>query len=369
MSRQLSTRQRAPSRPRSCNNNNSTFDKNVLKDAYIFRNTPSLVEVDLNTCELGWTPFLLEIWKRDNKGQMDPYRLTRLNARTTADPSRTNTVSSNGERVSSTALRYFEDDDAGHAEVLALEAELKKRGVDHNYFNGASTEVENDEVTDERIMIGSSDFSHAPCAIDKILGKKQNYSAYMYASAPSSGQEQAPAFTVLVLPTSYGPPTNSALRLADDELVLFSSLGLIWEQSKHNPRLFYLTKKPGLASISENDLEIQEVTPFLPDLRTKKGKLFLDHVSFEFKDAHGTIVKSTRDCAEPLDAFVNKLFDDHFRRNQSEGELHEDATKKYLKRVSFASQFFLSHNQISSLTQESSPSLALPTYLGDQTRN
>jgi hypothetical protein len=300
MSRQLRKRQRgSPSPSRSTNH---VFDNNFLKDLHTFNITSPPPEVDSDT-DQDWSPFLLKTRERGN--------------------------------------------------VLASE---------------------DDEVTDERIMIGSSDFSHAPCAIDKILGnsmwrrkrmrlvrsKKQNYSVYMYASAPS-GQEQAPVFTVLVLPTSYGPPTNSALRLADDELVLFSSLGLIWEQSKYNPRLFYLTKKPGLASISDEDRDNYEFTPFLPDLRTKKKKLVLDHVSFEFKDANRNVVKSTRDCAEALDAFVNKLFDDHFRRNRSTfGELDEDATKKYLKRVSFASQFFLLHNQISSLTQESSPSLALP---------
>ena len=309
MSHQLSTRQRAPPSPsRSSNNNNSTFDKNVLKDAYIFRNTPSLVEADLNTCELGWTPFLLEIWKRDHKGQMDPFV-----------PSCNNTISS-----------------PGHAEVLALEAELKKRGVYHNYFNGASAT----EVEDGRIMIGSSDFSQAPCAIRKILDDNQNCSAYVYSSASSSDQGQTPVFTALVLPTSYGPPTNTALRLADETVVPFSSLGLDWEEAKHNPRLFYLTKKPGLASFSDEDQDNH--TPYLPDLRKTNGKLFLDYVSFEFKDANGTIVKSIRDCAEPLDVFVNKLFDDHFRRNQSTfGELDEDSTEKYLRRVSFASQFFL----------------------------
>ena len=285
MSRQLSTQQRAPSRPSRSNN---TFDNNVLKNIHIFRNTPPPppLEVDLNTCELGWS-------------------------------------------------------------------RLKKRGVDHNYFNGASATDVEDEVDDGRFMIGSSDFSQAPCAIRKILDDNQNCSAYVYSSASSSDQGQTPVFTALVLPTSYGPPTNTALRLADETVVPFSSLGLDWEEAKHNPRLLYLTKKPESASISN-----EEFTPFLPDLRTKDKKLVVDRVSFEFEDAHGNIVTGTKDLTKALDAFINEFFDDHFRPKDDDNEA---ATKASLNRVSFASQFFVSCNQISLLIRELSHR---PTSLG-----
>ncbi len=229
------------------------------------------------------------------------------------------------------------------------------------------------------IMNGSWDWSHLPDAMQRILNYNPNCSVYLYATAScvnptGANSVQAPVLTAIVLPTSYGPPTVTALRYnnqrANDELLSFESLGYFWKESDDpwsKSRVFYLACDPDLSSISDSEEDPsfynhEYSTPFLPcpkDFKTNSyGKLIIDHVSFSFRDADGYLVTDkVWDGVTDLEDFIDEVFHDHFEDPMDEDvEVDEEATKQHLKEVSsFATEFFVSlQSGFISLTRESS---------------
>lgn len=226
----------------------------------------------------------------------------------------------------------------------------------------------------ENIMNDSWDWSHLPDAMQQILRSNQNCSVYFYASASSvtptgANPVQAPVLTAIVLPTSYGPPTEQALRYnnqrADDKLLSFDYLGYRWEKSDDplcNGRVFYLAYDPEKSSVPDSKIHPQDIssydheysTLYLPNPKDRKtnryGKLIVN-VGFVFEDAEGDEVPDrVWDGVKELDVFINELFKVHFKDLQKwneDLEVDEEASKKYLKKVSsFASEFFVSlHKQ------------------------
>ena len=233
----------------------------------------------------------------------------------------------------------------------------------HRHIRIKTMRVNNVHVTgckpseiSEQIMNVSWDWSHFPDALQQILHSNQKCSVYFYGTAscvnPTGADYiQAPVLTAIVLPTSYGPPTEQALRYnnqsANDELLSFDYLGYSWKKSDDplcNGRVFYLAYDPELSSVpdSEEDpssYDHEYSTLYLPrpkEFKTdKNGKLIIEQVTFSFKDAEGETDYKVWDCDKDLDVFIGEVFEQHFEDLVDDDvELDEEKIKKYLKEVS-----------------------------------
>lgn len=241
------------------------------------------------------------------------------------------------------------------------------------------------------IMNGSWDWSHLPDAMQQILHSNPNCSVYFYASAScatptGANPVQAPVFTAIVLPTSYGPPTEQALRYnnqrANDDILSFDYLGYSWKKSDEpwsNGRVFYLAYDPEKSSVPDSKDDISSYdheysSLYLPNPKDRKtnryGKLIVN-VGFVFEDAEGDEVPDrVWDGVTDLDDYVDELFEDHFRELQKWNEDlevdEEETTKKYLKKVSsFATEFFASLHKQDLYHSRENHLLSFLSYVGD----